>query len=128
MEILLQDIYKVFQVASNCNLQLNFDKCIVLRFSRGHILQNVLEVNLRYKINGTALKMLQLTNDLGVIVDRGLKFHNHVSKMVYKAAGLANSLLRSTPITDPEFIVTLFVTHMRPLLDCCSCVLNVDYL
>ena len=65
--------------------------------------------------------------DLGVVVDRDLKFHDHVGELVCKAAGLSSSLLRATVNRSPEFMVTLFVTHIRPILDYCSCVWNVGY-
>ena len=45
-----------------------------------------------------------------------------------KAAGLAGNLLYSTVNQSPEFMVTLFVTHVRRILDHCSCVWSVGYL
>ena len=39
-----------------------------------------------------------------------------------------NNLLRSTVCRDAEFMVTLWVTHIRPLIEYASCVWNVGYL
>ena len=64
---------------------------------------------------------------MGVEVDSGLKFHFHVSELVCKAAGLSSSLLRARVNKNPEFMITLFVTHIRPIIDYCSTVWNVGY-
>ena len=47
---------------------------------------------------------------------------------VHKAAGLASSLLRSIVNRSPEFMTTLFVTQVRPILDYCSWIWNGSYL
>ena len=48
--------------------------------------------------------------------------------MVRKAAGLAGNLLRSTVNRDPDFMVTLYTSQIRTIIDYCSCIWNVDYL
>ena len=73
------------------------------------------------------LEVVTHHRDLRVVVNRDLKFPNHVDELVHKAAGLSISLLRATVNRSPELMVTLFVTHIRPILDSCSCVWNVDY-
>ena len=60
-------------------------------------------------------------------MDRNLKFHEHMKRIAERAAGLANQLLRTTENRESEFMMPLFITHVRPLLDFCSCVLNVGY-
>ena len=44
-----------------------------------------------------------------------------------KAAGLSSSLLRATVNRSPEFMITLFVTHIKPIVDYCSTLWNVGY-
>ena len=44
-----------------------------------------------------------------------------------KAAGLASNLLRFTVNRSPEFMVVLFVSHIRPISDYCSCIWNVGH-
>ena len=63
--------------------------------------------------------------DLRVEVDRNLEFHCNVSKLVRSAAELSNSLLRVTVNRRPKFIIRLFVTHIRHILDYCLTVGNV---
>ena len=71
--------------------------------------------------------MVEKHRDLGVVVDRTLKFHSNVDSAVRKASGLANSLLRSTVCREEPFMVSLFVSHVRPILDYCSAVWNSGY-
>ena len=66
--------------------------------------------------------------DLGVVVDCKLKFHQHVREVVGKAGGLMNQLLKSTVCRNRHFMVQLFVSHIRPIIDYCSCVWSVGYL
>lgn len=66
--------------------------------------------------------------DLGVVVDSRLRFHAHVRIVVQKAAGLCNNMLRSTVNRNSNFMITLFVSHIRPILDYCSTVWCVGYL
>ena len=75
-----------------------------------------------YKIGDRSLEIVENHRDLGVIVDSSLKFHVHVRNLVRKAAGLASNLLRSAVNRSPEFMVPLFVSHIRPILDYCSCI------
>ena len=73
------------------------------------------------------MEIVENHQDLGVIVDSGLRFHVHVRDLVCKAAGLASDLLWSTINRSSEFIVALFVSHVSLILDYCSCIWNVGY-
>ena len=66
--------------------------------------------------------------DLGIAVDSSLKFHIHINGVVWKASGLAGQLLRGTVCRSRCFMVTLFVSHIRPILDYCSTLWNLGYL
>ena len=80
-----------------------------------------------YFLNGVELGLVGCHKDLGVAVDSSLKFHSHINSIACKAAGLANQLLRATVCRDEFFMVSLFVSHVRPLLDFCSSVWNLGY-
>ena len=78
---------------------------------------------------GKSLRWYPIINkDLGVWVDNKLKFHHHVRVTVGKAGSLMSDLLCSTVCRDPEFMVTLCVSHIRPIMDYCSVVWNNSYL
>ena len=123
---LQEDLDRVSSVARSWNLKLNRKKCVVMRFGRGNL--NVSnEVGSGYFLNGEELEIVARHRDLGVIVDPTLKFHEHVESVVRRASALANSLLRATVCRSETFMVSLFVSHIRPLLDYCSCVWNMGY-
>jgi hypothetical protein len=122
------DLDRVSSAAASWNLRLNPEKCVVLRFSRGFAEWNDVDPLARYYLSGTPLEFVQSHRDLGVVVDVGLKFHHHVREVVGKASGLANNLLRSTICRSPHFMVSLFVMHIRPIMDYCSSVWNVGFL
>ena len=84
-------------------LRLNSKKCVVMRF--GAVGMSEQESN--YIVNKRRLKFVNVYKDLGVRVDARLRFHEHVNVTCGKAAGLMNSLLRSTICQSSEFMVTL---------------------
>ena len=122
---LQRDLSRIHAVATSWNLRLNPEKCVVMRFCRGFV-ERELDL-IPYYLGGSQLLFVDSHRDLGVLVDNKLKFHLHVRQIVGKAAGLASSLLRSTVCRNPHFMVTLFVSHIRPILDYCSTVWNVGY-
>ena len=124
---LQRDLDKLNGVAGSWNLSLNIGKCVVMRFSRKFVGWNDFGNEFEYKIGGSALEVVKRQRDLVILVDSELKFHCHVAELVKKTAGLSNNLLRSTVNRSPEFMVGLFISHIRPILDYCSCVWNVGY-
>ena len=99
-------------------LNMNVKKCAVLRFSRSfaHLEPPT------YSLNGIPIPIVASSSDLGVLVDSGLKFHAHIRSVSHKAGGLAYSLLKSTVCRSQRFMLFLLTTHIRPLLEYCSCV------
>ena len=118
------DIDKLHAVGSSWGLSMNSSKCVVMRFSR----RGVTLPPPRYTLNHKQLLVVSSHKDLGVIVDSDLKFHSHVRETVHKAGGLAHNLLRATVCRSPEFMVSLFTMHIRPIIDYCSGVWNTGYI
>ena len=114
-------------VAGSWNISLNNSKCVIMRFARRFSCWDNLDDGLQYKFRNSVLEIVTCHKDLGVVIDTGLKFHCHVSELVRNAAGLSSSLLRATVNRSPEFMITLFVTHIRPIVDYCSTLWNVGY-
>lgn len=125
---LQSDLDAVSSVAASWSLKLNPEKCVVLRFARGFREWNDLDPLSCYYLDGSQLRFVQSHRDLGVTVDTKLRFHQHIREVVGRAAGLASNLQRSTICRSPVFMVSLFVMHVRPILDYCSCVWNTGYL
>jgi hypothetical protein len=127
MSSLQEDLDRVYRTASSWNLSLNPNKCVVLRFRRRFAGCIGLGAGAVYTLGGSCLEFVQVHRDLGVHVDVSLRFHEHVRGVVRRAAGLCSDLLRSTVNRSPDFMIALFVTHVRPILDYCSCVWNLGY-
>ena len=121
--IMQGDLDRIHSVSESWNLKLNASKCVAMRFGK-----RVTSSDVRYKINGVELKFVPHHRDLGVIIDVKLKFHDHVTTVVGRVGGLMGNLLRSTVCRSREFMLTLFVSHIRPMIDYCSSVWNVGYL
>jgi hypothetical protein len=125
---LQRSLDRVDLVSRSWNLKLNPEKCVVMRFGRCDVDIGALSPVNHYHLQGGMLKFVEAHKDLGVLVDTTLRFHQHIRNVAGKAGGLASSLMRSTVCREPEFMVSLFVAHVRPLLDYASCVWNTGYL
>jgi hypothetical protein len=128
MATLQRDLDAIFEVPTSLNVFLNHTKCLVMRFSCYFAGFNTLGGGNNNRLGNSVLEFVDSHRDLGVVVDNQLRFHGHVRDIVRRAAGLCSSLLRSTVNRSPEFMVTIFVTHVWPIIDnYCSCVWNVGF-
>ena len=64
---------------------------------------------------------------MGVIVDSKLKFHEHVKSVANKCSALSSNILNSTLCQAKEFMILIYVSHIRPILEFASCVWNLGY-
>ena len=120
------DIDAIAATAESWGLKLNPEKCAVLRLSRGSSeWSNTVPP---YTLNGSILNVVSSQKDLGVLIDNKLLFHSHIASIVSKASGLSVNLLRSTLCRSADFMVPLFISHIRPLLDFASTIWNTGYL
>ena len=126
MLTLPENLDKLVSIANSWNLSLSDSKCVIIRFSHFSDFE-ILDDGFQYRIRDSILEVVKCHRDLRVEVDRDLKYHCHVTKLVCRAAGLLNSLLHATVNRSPKFMTPLFVTHIRPILDYCSTVWNVGY-
>ena len=119
------DISTVLATSESWGLSMNYNKCVSLRFGSGNLDTSSWP---SYYLNGSPISSDQSAVDLGVKVDTSLRFHDHVRVTVNKAAGLAANLLKSTCNRDRDFMIALFVGHIRPILEYCSCLWNTGFL
>ena len=123
VDLCQRDINKLHHTASSWSLYLNQDKCAVIRFRRKfHVIPPP-----RYCIDSVAIRVVESHPDLGVLIDSDLKFHPHIAATVQKAGALASNLIKVTACRTPEFMLSLFSTHIRPILEYCSCVWSTGY-
>ena len=122
-DVIQSDIDQLCSTGASWGLHMNPKKCAVLRFSRSF--SNVPAP--LYTLNNIPIPSVDSSSDLGVLVDTNLKFHDHIRALSHKAGGLSYSFLKSTVCRSPEFMLFLLTTHIRPLLEYCSCVWNTGY-
>lgn len=117
------DIDKLHSTSLSWGLKLNREKCAILRFSRSHR-----DIDApTYLLDGLPIPLVSSHMDLGVLVDTDLKFHGHIRSVAHKAGGLAQNFLKSTVCRTPEFMLFLLTTHIRPVIEYCSCLWNTGY-
>ena len=98
-------------------LEMNSDKCVIMRFcsnSSDIIFSGVSP----YHIGGVPMNFVSSHSDLGITVDRSLKFHSHISKKVAMANNITTNLLACTLSRDAEFLMNMYTLHARPLIEC----------
>lgn len=122
------DINNLVGVAKSWGLSMNSDKCVLLRFCRRPILWENIDHTGQYLLDGSPIPMKDSASDLGVLIDTSLKFHQHIANIVHKAGGLSCSILKATVNRDASFMVPLYISHIRPILEYASSVWNTGYI
>ena len=72
-----------------------------------------------YNLNGTTLLETTEERDLGVLIDKKLKFSSHIKGIVGKANQMIGLIKISFESIDKEMFLTLYKTLIRPLLEYC---------
>ena len=121
---LQQNINILYETAASWGLQFAQTKCVHLRFTRR---QTDKIINSIYHLNNTPIKPLPFHRDLGVIVETQLKFHQHIKDTANKAGGVATSILKSTVCRSPNFMTTILMSDIRPILDFASPIWNLGF-
>ena len=121
--VLQEELNSIEQKCLEHQLILNRSKCVVMRFGDKSFLPRPV-----YFLGGVQLSVVDTYKDLGIKIDPKLKFHNHVRAVVGRAGGLMSEFLRSTVCRAPDFMVSLFAIHIRPIIEYCSSVWNVGYM
>ena len=119
--VMQNDVSLLHHRSLSWGLNFSVNKCARIHFCR----YNSMEVN--YLIGANQIPNKDVFRDLGVLVDSSLKFHLHVREVFCKANGVANNILKSTVCRTPEFMIQVFTTHIRPIIDFCSALWNTGY-
>ena len=127
IEQLQRDINTLVETAKSWGLCMNVSKCKCLRFGP-RSLGNCDTGRSPYSIGQTNLKYTHAHDDLGVKVDRKLKFHDHIRKTANTCNALTNNIFCSTLCREPEFILNIYKSLVRPKLEYGSPIWNLGYL
>ena len=124
---LQENINRFVDKSASWNLRINPRKCAVIRFT--HRSSNIPTIgNSPYSVNNSILQFTEKHPDLGIKTHNSLKFHEHIRSKVNAAGALTSNLLSSTVCRDPEFIISLYTSHVRPMLEYGSQVWNMGYI
>ena len=116
-DTLQSNINLLHRTSSSWGLSFSLHKCVRMNFHR-----NFLDapVPMPYFIGDHPIEEVETHKDLGVRVDTSLKFHLHVREIAWKAGGISFSILKGTVCRSPDFMKTVFISHIRPILDFAS--------
>ena len=118
-----KDIDILIATSRSWGLTINKEKCAVMRFQRKFHHSPAPQ----YLIDSSPIPFVTSHMNLGVLVDSALKFHEHISKTANKSAALAHNVLKSTACRSPEFMMPIYSSHIRPIMEYCSCLWHTGY-
>jgi hypothetical protein len=120
--MLLDDLHRIEQWTVTWNMNLAVAKCFALRFSN-----RVMDIDIDYTLGNAALPFLEKTKDLGIVLSRNLKFHEHVDYVVKKALSRINLISYSFVTNDADVLLKLYRTYVLPILNYGSVVWNPKF-
>ena len=112
-EQLQRDLNNLYEWSQDWKLNFNVLKCKVLSFTR-----NVTPIVFKYHLNGNLLENISCYDDLGVTVDKGLVFNNHVSNVVNKCSRVNGMIRRSLGYRAPTSVsIKLYKALIQPIIE-----------
>ena len=111
----------------NKRLNMNQDICVVMPLTPRNPSVPLTGVSPYLKF-GVSLKFVESHTDLGVIIDRSLKFHSHIRRTTAIVGNLTTNLLSCTLSRDLEILMIIYCMHVRPILECASPILELGYI
>ena len=102
-------------------LKINISKCNIIHF--GHK-----NNKFQYFLNGSPISAPETVTDLGVEVDRQLKFDSHINKIINKAYSRIGILFKGFATREAHLLKQAYITYIRPVLEYASSVWSPIYL
>jgi len=117
---LQQNLDRLVTWANTWQLSISIKKCNVLHIGKNRQINSAVEF---FHINNDVLPNIETVVDLGVTIDAGLKFSEHINKMVGKALTMGSKLLMKCFLSrDTATLLKAFKVYIRPILEYCSSV------
>ena len=121
------NIDKLVAAGESLGLEMNVSKCVCVHFFRKSLGSSSFQLP-HYTINDSPIRVVTSHKDLGVLVDDTLKFHPHINNVVCFANNLTTNILSSTLCRESEFVLNIYLFHIRPLLEYGCCLWNTGYM
>lgn len=109
---LRQDLGNLETWASKWQMEFNVNKCSVIHLGNHN-------ANYEYSLNNTTLKTSDKERDLGVLVDKTLKFSEHCNVVAKSANSTLGMIKRNIISRDVKIITKLYKALVRPKLEYC---------
>ena len=111
-ELLQKDLDNLQEWADKWKMSFNVDKCKIMHLGYDNGKHE-------YNLNGITLKETKEEKDLGVLIDKDLKFSSHIKSIVAKANRMIGLIKISFESIDKEMFLILYKSLIRPLLEYC---------
>ena len=108
--VIQKDLTAIQDWTRKWQLPLNLKKCKVLHL--GHRNEEG-----QYTLEGSQIQKTESEKDLGIIVDRGMKFHEHSASTVKKANRILGLIKKSFDYLDNANMNLLYKAMIRPILE-----------
>ena len=125
-EVAQSNIDILVRTSSSWGLTMNTSKCVCMRFSPKNCMLSFVGPS-PYKIGLVIIDFVESHCDLGITVDRTLKFHSHVARNARIANGITSNILSCTLERSNDFILNIYKFHVRPIMEYGSSLWNVGY-
>ena len=90
------------------------EKCVAMRFSPKNSILPYTGIS-PYKVNDSYMKFVESYSNLGIVIDRSLKFQYHIRCKAVMVGGLTTNLLTRTISRKSDFIMNVFVMNAQRL-------------
>ena len=112
VEILQQDLQKIYQWSIDWQMLFNIDKCTVIHLGKNNKQH-------KYKMGDKGLKTSSKERDLGVVVDSTGKPTEQCIMAVKKANTMLGMIKRNIQFKSKDVVVRLYKALVRPKLEYC---------
>jgi len=116
-----EDLSLISTFSINNNLKLNPAKCFLMCFSSKNK-QTFLEQNLKLFVGGTQLKLVESSKNLGLILDKDLRFKTHISNVIKKSYFALKPLYANKSIINYKMRKKLCESLVFPIMNYCNIV------
>jgi len=106
---LQHDINLLYEWSKKWKLKFNISKCYLLHLGKPRGFGE-------YTIDGSVIKACDVVKDLGVLIDKQLKFHDHTTAVTKKASCIVAIIRKTFQHFDKTTFINLYKTYIRPVI------------
>ena len=108
--VLTKDLERLEKWSQVNKMKFNIDKCSVMHCGYGN-------QNAKYNLYGSELRATETEKDLGVLIDRDMKFSSQVMSQTKKANKVLGMIKRNFQTINKDLFQILYSTLVRPHLE-----------